>query len=116
MWGGAMVYWSWRMAPSWNSLLITNHSMEGACVHHRLLQLATGKLRTTEIIIRSESNILRPREAAAAGRDEGTGAADLVDGGAGNGNRRRRHRPLLQAFHRKQGSPGFGRAAAAAIH
>src|SRR4051794_22459082 len=48
MWWGAMVYWSWRMAPSWNSLLITNHSVEGACVHHRLLQLATGKLRTTE--------------------------------------------------------------------
>jgi len=35
-------------------------------------------------------------EAAAACRDEGAGAADLVEAGIGNGNRHRRHRAVFQ--------------------
>src|SRR5438128_126768 len=45
---GVMVYWSWRMAPSWDGLVTTNHSREGACVRHRLSMRAQGEPRTTE--------------------------------------------------------------------
>src|SRR5262245_14763000 len=45
---GVMVYWGWRMAPSGNGSVSTSHSMEGACVHHRLSRVAASQPRTTE--------------------------------------------------------------------
>src|SRR5215475_13439510 len=45
---GVMVYWSWRMAPSWDGLLVTNYFMEGACVHHHFSSPGPDEPRTTE--------------------------------------------------------------------